>query len=444
MIEQKTRTASESVVKRANDLVTQVLEVLKPTTGGDKERQLTTLADDANALLDKLAQAFRDTPESIDQATMQVLAKALITVQLCLLSEQRSTRLAISTSEDHETPPAPSGEVMELARACLTLVQDTSPGAASMLVAAYNHFVTARDRRHSFLPYTTEQMQFFAKVQVAVQTKLISQGVSCQLVTEKIPELISFGRDELPEEERAEAVGLKLIHRDISHMSRVLQVHSSGGMACVPLSYAYLRILNNKVTDPQQQETIVQEVLTRWKKEFGGRWVGPSDFFDVKGDKERKLTAMSTLDTSFSNTGFDAVDCIITYLEMPAHSLSRGKIGVTEIEIASKRGERQMIITTADGLKGRVVHVDTRNPYWRKHPQDIPRVGGSDYTAGDHALLVVDGKKLPDTTYEIYVIDPMTGCVLAIHQSELIRVIRKASDASLQTFQIQLGTCTIR
>ncbi len=444
MVEQKIWTPSEFVITRANTLVTQVLEVLKPTSDANKDEQLSRLANDANTLLEKLAQTFRDDPELIDQATMQLLAKSLITVQMCLLSEHRSTRLAVHASKEQESVVPQSGDVMEHARACLMLIQDGGPEAVDKLVAAYNHFVALRDREHSLVKYSTEQMQFFARVQVAVQTKLISEGVACQLVAESMKPLIKFGENTPPENfERAEAVGLKLIHRDISYLQSVLRSHTSGGSACVPLSYAYLRILRDSITDRSQQESMVQGILAQWRKRFNGNWVGPSDFFDTTSDQERKLDALSTLDTSLSNTGFDAVDCIITYLEMPAHTLSRGKLGVTQIEISSKRGERQMIITTAEGLKGRVIHVDAQNPYWQQHKNAIPRVGTYDYTAGQHALLVVDGKKLADNSYEIYVIDPMTGCVLAVNQSELIRVIRKTSDVSQQRFQIQLGTCTI-
>ncbi len=236
--------------------------------------------------------------------------------------------------------------------------------------------------------------------------------------------------------ERASAEDLVLIHRDLRFMRAILSRNTSSGSACVPLSYAYLQILKNNTTDVAQQQAVIDRILNIWREKHGGGFVQPAALMDFDGSRVHVLTRVPNTNTLVNVSEFQQINALISYFT--AHRNTRFDAYASEYFLLDREiGERAMLISTAGSLRGRVVHADRTNPHWRG--QRVPKPGEVVQTAGEHALLVVDFKEVTENTYEFYMIDPMTGSVLAVPMQELERVIREPREDIDQRHRVQTG-----
>lgn len=430
----------------AEAIAGQVLEITQREETLDKEKKhrlLDELLTNINLLLTILQSEIVLNTQSLQLSDMQLFADVVTTAQLCFLDGNVRTRLhasALSGDLSGELEKviymSDADPVMAAATDCLQIVSGMHEQySAEGLVRSYNAFVALRDEQHTRAPYTTKDLRLFSEIQTTVQAALLGMGL--QLSLEKKQQKI-----EVPE--RATAEGLVLIHRDITFLKDALRSHTSGGSACVPLSYAYLQILKDQVADRGEQEKIIKKIMKEWKEKHNSDWVFATAFIDDTDSREAQLNSYAALNTSLGSTGIPAIDGLITYFSTAKDSVLQTYAAAQITPITTDLDNRSIIMTTAEQLEGKVVYVDPQNPHWKgMNKNAIPKIGENTRTAGKHALLVIDHKQLPQGGHEFYMIDPMTGSVLAVNVQELVRRVRTKENVYLQAAQITTGTCLV-
>lgn len=228
----------------------------------------------------------------------------------------------------------------------------------------------------------------------------------------------------------------------------LLQQHSSLGAACVPTSYAYLQVLGEKLRNPELQRTRLQGILTRWQREFHSQFVLGSTFVDSNSGKE----TVPRVDSESHHTGLSGLDTILSFWAKPEGNTVWGKTSLDVPSlVAGKPENRLAIITTMAGLTGKVIAVESTNPFWsQKDVEKPPRIGDSYTCAGVHALLVIDCQ--PDKNDKSFsariltLVDPQTGTVFQLTAEAIYRAnerkFQSVGNAALAT-SVWCGTCWV-
>ena len=239
------------------------------------------------------------------------------------------------------------------------------------------------------------------------------------------------------QEEKIAIETLKLPHRDLSFLKQILQQQTSGGAACVPTSHAYLMMIKSNITDLQQQQTLLNKLLNKWRQENQGSWVQPQTYNDPNDLSEIRVSAIKD---PYSFTEIFPLNKLLTFLTSLKGNSFIGSYGDTHV--VSEAGKQAAILTTQFSLPSRVVHVSNENPHWQETGKMPPKVNDLIYTAGEHALLAVDYRKNGEQ-YEIFVIDPQTGSILSINVEDMVAIARKHpgfSNTSVRDTYYGIGT----
>ncbi len=222
---------------------------------------------------------------------------------------------------------------------------------------------------------------------------------------------------------------------------------------CVPNSTVMLRILQGNIAAVSDQEKLHQSVMSnfnRIRRAHNAVWVTAGDLVDEYSGEF--VGSQIVKDTRF-NTGLDKLDALLTILMVDAQSTSSiyNRRSDLHIQRARKDGGLAVFLTEVP-LRSTVVDVNKDHPYWpilkRMKPNFTvpPRVGSRYYTAGDHAMLAVDYLAKPNGTYDIFMLDPQTGCLLKANTAEMIEDCKKSNSwyvEARRAIMFDVGTAVV-
>ncbi len=253
------------------------------------------------------------------------------------------------------------------------------------------------------------------------------------------------------------AYEISKLSEKIALLKTLLAHHSSEGKACVPTVYAYMQILGEKIVNPAAQQARLEQILSRWRREFNSAWIFAHQLTNSLSGVEIIPEFGEQLR---SHTGLDSLDTVLNFWELKENravfSRSPDRPGLS----LAKRSERSAIISTVAPLTGTVISAEVSNPFWQLPDWrgKAPRPGDRFTSAGSHSMLVVECSLSPDGDQKkakFTLIDPQTGTVFqltaqAIYDANWRNFSRRyASMAEAQSkkayFQTEFscGTCWV-